>query len=327
VIFAANTTLLDLFRRLGMTPKRLTRSDPAGLREWIDKFDTIIFDCDGVLWNHNTLTPDVQETLTFLRSEGKKLVFCTNNATLSSVGYKQKFEQLNIMVHSEELFTSATATAHYLANQVLPSLAEDKRGIFLIGQKGLEDELAAEDLKWKGGSDPAMAEPLPYQDFSSIKRDASIGVVVVGFDMHVNYHKLARAYSLLAVGNGKGPLLVLTNDDTTVPIDDDQVAPGEGAIASCLIHARKGLEKDTTVVGKPNKVFFDAIAEKTGLDRERTIMVGDRMQTDIKFGKNGGVATLMVFSGAGNAADYDTLEDMEKPDFIADDVGVLSVLR
>jgi len=226
-----------------MAPRKLTAGETQHLHDFIDSLDHFIFDCDGVLWNGDTLTPNIRGALQLIRSRGKKLAFCTNNATLSRTGYKEKFERLGIDVHCDELFTSASASAQFIANDLLPSLPEHRRGIFVIGQKGLEEELASEKLTWQGGTDPEMEIPLPYQDFSSIMPDPSIGVVLVGFDMRFNYKKMSWAFSLLALDNGEGPKLVLTNDDRTVPTEHGYLAPGEGAIASSLLHARKGLEK------------------------------------------------------------------------------------
>ena len=69
---------------------------------------------------------------------------------------------------------------------LLPSLPEERRGIYLIGQKALEEELAELGLKWTGGTDPEDMVPMPPQDFSAIQANPEIGVVLVSFDMHYN---------------------------------------------------------------------------------------------------------------------------------------------
>lgn len=84
---------------------------------------------------------------------GKSLAFVTNNATKSRPVYLSKFEELGFTsTKLEEIFTCGSASASYLKNHVLPSLPEGRRGIYVIGQEGLESELREEGLIWKGGS-------------------------------------------------------------------------------------------------------------------------------------------------------------------------------
>lgn len=95
---------------------------------------------------------------------------------------------------------------------------------------------------------------LPPQDFSSIVPDPSIGVVLFGFQMRVNYKQLSKAYNYLATN--PGCKLVLTNDDQSLQIPGGLVC-GEGAISSVLLGARKGLKP--LIVGKPHQPILDEI--------------------------------------------------------------------
>jgi 4-nitrophenyl phosphatase len=219
-----------------MAPHYLDPKDPAAYKSLLDAHDTFLFDLDGVVWGGpggTHLTPNVSEALDFLRSQGKRIAFVTNNATKSRSAYLTKFHSLGLSASLEEIFTCGSASASYLRKFVLPGLEEGKKGIYVVGQEGLEEELRAEGLEWTGGSDPIDDVLMPFQDFTAIVPDASIGVVLFSFQMHLNYQMMCKAFTYLATN--KECKLVLTNDDATVLI------PGgtcPGAYFSSLIRFR-----------------------------------------------------------------------------------------
>lgn len=129
---------------------------PEGYRTLLDKYNTLLFDCDGVIWSGpagDQLTPNIAQTLSYFRSLNKRLAFITNNATKSRQSYVDKFKGFGIEVSLDEMFTCGSALASYLKEVVLPGIEdESKRGIYMIGQKALEEEFAEEGLTWKGGT-------------------------------------------------------------------------------------------------------------------------------------------------------------------------------
>lgn len=110
-----------------------------------------------------------------------------------------------------------------------------------------------------------------------MKADPNIGAVMCGFDSKVNYHKLAKAHRFLR--ENEGCHFILTNDDSTFPAADGLLYPGSGSISAPLRYALPHMPP--IVIGKPNKPFMDCITEKHHLDKKRTIMVGDRLDTDV----------------------------------------------
>ncbi|KAH8920777.1 4-nitrophenylphosphatase [Atractiella rhizophila] len=285
--------------------------DKADFDALLDKYDNWLFDCDGVIWRGNTMIPGAESFLKTLRERGKKVIFVTNNATQSRKGYKAKFKKFGLEVHTDEIFGSAYATAFYLKYDL--NFPMDKR-VYVIGEKGLEEELDSEGIQHCGGSDPEEAEVLSSMDFSSIHSDPSIGAVVCGFDMRLNYKKLAKAFTYLR--ENKDCLFVLTNDDSTFP-HEHALYPGAGSLSAPLRYAVK--HKEPIVVGKPNKPMMRVILEKHHLEPNKTVMCGDRLDTDIEFGLQGGISTLLVFSGVTRP------EDLEKsstvPHYILDSIG------
>ncbi|GJN89294.1 hypothetical protein Rhopal_002274-T1 [Rhodotorula paludigena] len=311
-------------RRKSLPDNARPLRDPAAYRQLLDRYDTFLFDCDGVIWTGpagNVLTDDIVETLDLLRSEGKKLAFITNNATRSRQDYVDKFAGFGIKVSIDEVFTCGSATAEYLRSTVLPSIKDpSKRGIYLIGQKAMEDEFEAEGLKWKGGTDPEDDVLLPPQDFSSIQPDPSIGVVAYSFQMRINYKQLAKAYCYLS--SNPGCRFVLTNDDQSFLLPSGGYCPGEGAIASVLYGAlQKGSEK--IVVGKPNQPLLDVVQRELGFDPKKTIFVGDRLETDVLFAKRGGIDSVLVWTGISKPEDLVGLPVEQEPEYTLSHVGAL----
>lgn len=120
--------------------------------------------------------------------------------------------------------------------------------------------------------------------------DPEVGVVLAGLDFHINYFKLALAYHYLR----RGAVFLATNIDSTLP-NQGTLFPGAGTISAPLVQM---VGKEPTALGKPSQAMLDSIEGKFKFDRSRTCMVGDRVNTDIKFGIDGKLGgTLAVLTG------------------------------
>ncbi|EGG10109.1 uncharacterized protein MELLADRAFT_47200 [Melampsora larici-populina 98AG31] len=283
-------------------------------KAFIDRFENYLFDCDGVIWHGDQLIPGVKDVLAYLRGRGKRLFFVTNNATKSRESFKSKFDRLGIEADLDEIFGSAYATALYLKR--ILKFPEHKK-VYVIGEKGVEDELASENIRYCGGTDPADNEFLELMDFSSVTTDKEVGAVLCGFDMHINYKKLAKAHRYLI--ENEDCHFILTNDDSTFPTDGS-IFPGSGAISAPLRYAVAG-KKTPIVVGKPNQPMLDCILDKHHLDRSKTCMIGDRLDTDILFGINGQLSTLLVLTGVVKKAEIEQADAKIIPEFVIDSLG------
>ncbi|KAK9472541.1 HAD-like domain-containing protein [Dipodascopsis tothii] len=261
--------------------------------EFLDSYDNFLFDCDGVLWQGSELLPYVVETLDLLRSKGKKLIFVTNNSTKSRQAYTKKFKGLGIDVTAEEIFGSSYSAAVYL-KQVVKFPADKK--VLVLGESGVEEELASEGVQFVGGTDPSLRRDITPEDYPLIKPDPSIGAVLCGLDLHINYLKMAMALVNLQVPS---TLFLATNIDSTYPTNG-KLFPGAGTISAPLILASK---RQPVSLGKPSQAMMDCIKAKFEFDPVRTVMVGDRLDTDIQFGLSGGLGTLMVLTGVQTEAD------------------------
>ncbi len=270
-----------------MPPVKIDSKEAAAAL--LDKYDNFLFDCDGVLWLGDHLLPKVVETLHFLKSKGKKLIFVTNNSTKSRDNYLQKFAKFGVQgINKNEIFGSSYATAVYLDKVVNFDKANKK--VWVCGGQGIHDELAEVGIQSIGGTDPGLDEQFS-DDSKYLNLDPLVGAVVTGLDRTINYHRLAVTLQYLL---NPEVLFVATNLDSTFP-SHGRILPGAGSIVE-LVATSAG--RRPAVCGKPNLNLLSAItAEHPDLKPERTVMVGDRLNTDIKFGHDGGMGSLLVLTG------------------------------
>jgi 4-nitrophenyl phosphatase len=192
----------------------------------------------------------------------------------------------------EEVFGSSYSASIYISR--ILKLPSDKRTVFILGETGVEQELSSESLSYIGGTDPSLRRDMTPEDYKGIADgsalDPSVGVVLAGLDFHLNFLKLSLAYHYIR----RGAVFLATNMDSTLP-NAGTLFPGAGAISAPLI---KMLGREPLALGKPSQAMMDAIEGKFHLDRAKTCMVGDRLNTDIQFGVEGGLGgTLMVLTG------------------------------
>lgn len=254
-----------------------------------------------------------------LRSRGKQTIFVTNNSTKSRADYRSKLTDMGVPATLEEIFSSAYSSAVYISLILRPTPPKNK--VFIIGEAGIETELTAAGIPHCGGADPALRRdmtPQDYQDMASgTALDPAVGVVLCGLDFHLNYLKLSLAFHYI---QSNGAVFLVTNGDTTVPFSQS-LFPAGGACAAPLV-AMLG-RGPTATLGKPDQAMMDAVEGKFRFDRKRACMVGDRLDTDIAFGIQGGLGgTLCVLTGVTRGR-----EDWEggetKPSFWVDGLGDL----
>eukprot|EP00882_Tetradesmus_deserticola_P028481 GHRQ01031733.1.p1 GENE.GHRQ01031733.1~~GHRQ01031733.1.p1 ORF type:complete len:378 (+),score=137.25 GHRQ01031733.1:85-1218(+) len=267
-------------------PRRASNDDKKQL---IDNVDCFIFDCDGVIWRGDSVIDGVPETLDMLRAMGKRLVFVTNNSTKSRAGYLGKFTGLGLKVNAEEIYSSSYAAAAYLE-----SINFDKK-VYVIGESGILEELDLKGIQHLGG--PGDADKVvALKKGEYMEHDEDVGAVVVGFDRYINYYKIQ--YATLCIRENPGCLFIATNRDAVTHLTDAQEWAGNGSMVGAIAGSTK---REPITVGKPAEFMLDNIARTFGLQRQQICMVGDRLDTDILFGKNGGLTTCLVLSGEPDA--------------------------
>jgi NagD protein len=221
-----------------------------------------ICDMDGVIYHGNQLIPGVKEFVDWLQRENKRYLFLTNSSERSPRELKEKLDRLGIQVDETHFYTSALATASFLASQI------PKGSAYIIGEAGLITAL------YEAGY--SMNEVTP--DY-----------VVVGETRSYSFEKLERATNLVR----KGARLIGTNPDLTDPMGKE-IAPATGALIA-PIELATGVK--AYFVGKPNPLMMRHARKLLGCSREETAIIGDRMDTDILAGTHEDIDTVLVLTG------------------------------
>ena len=224
-----------------------------------------------------------------MRRRGKHVYFVTNNSTKSRLNIKKKFEHLDIEVDYEEILSSAFAAALYLNQKGFGH--ESSKKVYVLGESGICDELSLGGIECIGG--PAHnGEIIDLTLNKSMKVDEEVGAVVAGLDTQINYYKIQYAQLCL---NELNCDFLATNCDELAHLTSSQKWAGGGAIIGAL----KGCTgRDPVIVGKPSSFLIDYIISRhNNLDNRRVCMVGDRLNTDVLFGLNNHLTTLLTLSG------------------------------
>ncbi|KAK3621630.1 p-nitrophenyl phosphatase [Elasticomyces elasticus] len=298
-------------------PKYLT-GDKSSIDGFIDKFDVFLFDCDGVLWSGDHLFERVPATIQMLRDKGKQLVFVTNNSTKSRADYKKKFDSMGISANEEEVFGSSYSAAVYIAR--ILKLEPPKNKVYVLGESGVEQELQAENVPYCGGTDPLLRREMLPEDFRHVADgsllDDDVAIVLTGLDYHPSYLKYALGMAYLR----RGAKFLATNIDSTLP-SAGSLFPGAGSTSAPLI---KATGQEPLALGKPSQAMMDAIEGKFQFDRKKACMIGDRLNTDIQFGIEGGLGgTLCVLTGVSKKEEFLEKGAQVVPSAYVDELGDL----
>jgi 4-nitrophenyl phosphatase len=227
----------------------------------------LVLDMDGVVWKADAPIGNLPETFARIRARGLKFVFATNNGTKTPEEYRQKLSSLGVEVESAQVVTSALAVAHMLAQKYLKGTK-----LFVIGGLGV-----VEALEEKGF------------ELLSTEKAPEAQAFVMGIDRNINFDKVAEATLLVRAGIP----FYATNTDRTFPTPRGEI-PGAGSWLSVITSAT-GIFP--IVAGKPLPFMMELSLEKLGTAKEETLIVGDRLETDIAAGQAVGCPTAVILSG------------------------------
>jgi phosphoglycolate/pyridoxal phosphate phosphatase family enzyme len=296
-----------------------TRQEGA---DYVSKnIDTILFDCDGVLYRTLDQCPGASNCIEGLMEKGKKVLFVTNNAGVNRRELRDKLSKvLGIgSLTNDQMVSSSYSCAQYLKSKLMPGSR-----VHVVGSAGLCEELANSSFQISGG--PSLDQPssMNRQDLADYDfPEHPIDAIAVGHDVAMNFRKLCIADNLL-LRNPKA-LFVATNEDSFDLVGSDRRhIPGNGCTVKALEYCSK---RKAVCVGKPSTTLANLIMQEHQIDPSRALFVGDRLDTDILFAKANGMKSLLVMTGVTSAQ---TMVDLERgteeeplPDFIAPSVEVL----
>jgi len=221
-----------------------------------------LIDMDGVLVRGASPIPGADTFLQRLRSRGAKHLVLTNNPKYTQTDLAYRLSSIGLSLEPRNIFTSSMATVSFLRSQ------KSNGKVFVIGESGLTD---------------------PLHDAGFIITDIEPWYVVLGETNSYNFQQITTAIRLIA----KGSRFIATNPDPSGP-GDGGLVPACGAMAA-LIEKATGI--GPFFVGKPNPLMMRTALNYLGVHSENTVMVGDRMDTDMVAGVESGMETVLVLSG------------------------------
>lgn len=229
-----------------------------------------LIDMDGVLVKGKALIPGADQFIDRLRKSGTKFLILTNNPLYTQRDLEYRLRSSGLNVPAENIFTSAMATARFLQSQRPNGTA------FVVGETGLTQAL---------------------HDVGYVQTDTDPDYVVLGEVNTYNFEIITKAIRLI----NDGALFIATNPDNTGPIESG-IVPATGAMAALI---EKATGKAPFFVGKPNPLMMRTAMRYMDMHSENTIMVGDRMDTDVVAGVMSGLETILVLSGVSTMADVE----------------------
>ena len=227
-------------------------------------------DMDGVLVHEGKLIPGADTFVDRLRAAGTPFLVLTNNSIFTPRDLRYRLLNTGLDIPADSIWTSALATATFLDDQ------RPEGSAFVIGEAGLTTAL---------------------HEIGYVHTNSTPDYVVLGETRPYSFEAVTTAIRLVR----DGARFVATNPDATGP-STEGLLPATGAVAA-LISRASGVEP--YFVGKPNPLMMRAALNRLGAHSETTVMVGDRMDTDVVAGLEAGMRTVLVLTGITQAGDVD----------------------
>jgi len=251
----------------------------------------LILDMDGVIWRADSPIGNLAEIFARIESRGLKYVFATNNGTKTPEQYMERLAEFGVNVKPSQVVTSALGVAYMLAH-TYPKNTK----VFMIGEDGIR--MALEEKGF---------------EVLSVSNAPEAKIVVMGIDRGITFDKMREATLLVR----SGVPFYATNPDKTFPTPRGEI-PGAGAWTSVITTAT---DVEPIIAGKPFPYMMELSLEILGTSKEETLVVGDRLETDIVAGQAVGCPCALVLSGVSTSEQAKNWNP--QIDMIADDLSSL----
>jgi arabinose operon protein AraL len=278
-------------------------TNTARSEKMLPRVDGFVFDLDGTVYLSDKALPGAVEGIAELRRRGKATLFISNKPLEPRQTYAAKLSRLGIPTSPDQVITSAFVLGHYLA-KTMRNLR-----LYVVGEPNLVAELRSYGLQ--------VTDEFLEQDSTQVINPDGIDAVIVAFDRTLDYRKLNTAYQALV----RGARFFATNADKTCPLVGGGI-PDAGATIAALEHITG--RKVELLAGKPSTLIMQVALDQLRVPPSRCIMVGDRLETDIRMGQEAGMLTAVVLTGVANRADVTRLE--RQPDFVIESLLELTEL-
>lgn len=238
------------------------------IKQEFEKYEGFIFDMDGTTYRGSHIIPNADKTINYIKGTRRKVIFVTNKTTDSAKDYFNFLTANNFKISESEILTATKVIKKYLTEN------HPRLPFFALGEDKFISELCEAGLSYS--SDPSI-----------------IKVVIVTLDRTLNYNKLEIAARALELG----ALFFAANIDDTCPVDDGEILDAGSTISALEKRTHRRLELH---FGKPSKYMFEEAMRLIKTPAEKVLLIGDRIETDIRMGNTFGVDTALVRTGVFN---------------------------
>lgn len=278
----------EMIRPFFRSVTNLLKLSAAKQKNFLNSFDTVLTDCDGVLWIIRDVIPGSPEALNGLRNIGKKIFFVTNNCMTERKKIVHHATDIGYVINHDEILTPGRLIRSYLENKNFSGKA------YVIGMEGLVQELSYYDKIQQFGDGPDVVNTPLIETIMCFPLEEDVKAVIVGIDQHFSYNKMLKACTYLA---NPDCLFLASCKDKRYPTIMERVIPGTGSLVTAI---ESGADREATILGKPSSLIGELLVKNHGIDPSRTLVVGDTLQSDISLGSKCGFQTLLVLSGDSN---------------------------
>ncbi len=258
-----------------------------------NRFETFVFDLDGVVYRGKRALPHAVEVLNLLQDSGRQVFYLTNNSGATRLQYAERLQVMGVDARPEQFITSAWATALFLQRALNPGSK-----LFVVGELGLRQELCSAGFEVVDSVEPNIP-----------------AAVVVGIDRAFTYERLTQAQQAIL----HGARFIATNTDGSYPAED-RLLPGAGAMVAAIAAATG---KKPTIIGKPNPQILQPFIERGVIQPERTLLIGDRLDTDIALANLLHIPCALVLTGVTGRADVENAPLEQLPQWVLHDLSEL----
>lgn len=256
-----------------------------------DWYDAYIFDLDGTIYLGDGLLPGAKRLIEGLRANGKVVKFLSNNPTKDPHMYQEKLERLGLPTSLDDIANTVVTTTRWLTDH------HPDAKLFVIGEEPLQRAL-------RGAGFTLTDDP------------EQIDIVISSYDRGFDYRKLQIAFD--AIWFHKRAFLIQTNPDAFCPFPGGRGEPDCASITAAIEACTR--VKCSKSLGKPDPIMLQTTMEGLDARVEHSVMVGDRLQTDIQMALDTGMVSALVLTGEATADDARALPPESQPSFVLDRV-------
>ncbi|XP_064545337.1 glycerol-3-phosphate phosphatase [Drosophila montana] len=284
---------------------------PEQVNSWLQSFDTIISDCDATLWHDDKAIEGAADVLNALQTRaGKRVYLITNNGLKTRHEIWQRAQRLGFQLPNETHIISPTQTIV----DYLKQTTDITKRVYVVGNAAIARELNDAGIESFGAGEPEqLQQDVKWQEF--VQREfsqpaavADVGAVIVGWDEHFSYCKIARACHILC--SNKDCAFLVTNKDAVHKYPSYHI-PGTGAFVAAI---EACAEREALEMGKPNPLVLQPLLNAAALQPERTLMIGDCCKIDVTFARNCNLQSLLVGTGSYQLETLHANPQLPRPD-------------